>query len=82
MPESPKYHDRPPRPDGLCVRCVEADPACAAEAVTRDGLFCRRCLKHYIAQLNPVPTTYTCSEREAMRISRQMLAASLADKGE
>jgi len=38
-----------PRPDGLCCTCRKA------MAETRDGRFCRKCLKAFVARLNPIP---------------------------
>jgi predicted amidophosphoribosyltransferase len=39
-----------PRPDGVCCECN------GAVAVTRDGRFCRRCLKSLVKQLSPGET--------------------------
>lgn len=39
-----------PRSDGICAQCKDND------AVTRDGRFCRKCLKLLVEELSPGQT--------------------------
>ena len=49
MPRRKPVSDLPePRPDGLCTLCSEKP------AVTKDGLFCRKCLGKVLSEDAPI----------------------------
>jgi len=67
MPRRKPVSDLPePRPDGLCTLCSEKP------AVTKDGLFCRKCLGKVLSEDAPIRDLNRKGTEEIGRPARSM----------